>query len=136
MTPTPAVELTGHHQARCRTSVSEKLDPLPLLRRQVSLLQAEVRGEKAVRMKLEDSMARMWEGIRKLQFELRESRKEQKQRKAAPPPKPQTVADIWRERKCFICGERGRCSHREYAVDTALLDADRRARGEGVVNHG
>lgn len=38
----------------------------------------------------------------------------------------QAVALAWRYRQCFICGEYGRCAHREPEVEVALIEATTR----------
>lgn len=34
------------------------------------------------------------------------------------------VFDSWNARECFICRQLGRCLHREYKVELAIVDAE------------
>ena len=98
-------------------------DPFALLKRELATLRAELRTEKAERMALESSMARIWEKLRKVDAQLAEVK-----RTKDALLRPRTVLDSWRDRRCFVCGLRGRCEHREYDVDLALVEADERKR--------
>ena len=92
-----------------------------ILKREIATLRAELRGEKAERMALERSMGRIWDKMRLVDAQFAEAKRLQK-----TPNKPRTVSDVWRERRCWICGVRGRCQHREYDVDLAIIEADAR----------
>jgi hypothetical protein len=78
-------------------------------------------------MALERSMGRIWDKMRLVDAQFAEA---ERLLKSPNPNKPRTVSDVWRERRCWICGVRGRCGHREYDVDLAILEADERKKQE------
>ena len=59
-------------------------------------------------------MGRIWDKMRLVDAQFAEAERLQK-----APNKPRTVSDVWRERRCWICGVR-KGQHREYDVDLAI----------------